>query len=89
MGKKFDETLKYLGSDYDIANYDFEKVIHRKIGEYDIGISGLNSRGTRYDISIYIWKNHHQIRSIHGICSKEELSKHLETVVQGLLSHQD
>ena len=88
MDKKFNETLSYLGSEYSIRNIDFENVIYRKINDYEIEISGLHSKGT-YDATVYLWKNGKVIDSIQDIHSKEELAKHLETVVQEPTRFQD
>lgn len=87
MGKKFDETLEYLGKDYHSKVIDLEKVIYRKINNSEIEISGLNSKGN-YDVTIYIWENLKQAASIQDIHSKEELAKHLETVIQELSDRQ-
>lgn len=82
MGKKFDDTLKYLGPDYSVKNIDCEDCIYRKIGNREVEISGLNSCG-KYDATIYLWENGRQSKCIQGILSKEELSielaKYLET----------
>jgi len=89
MGKKFNETLKYLGPNYSAKNIDYEDCIYRKIGKYEIEISGLNIPGPGYDVSLYLWEDGHQTKSIQGIHSKEELAKHLETVLPTLISYQD
>lgn len=83
MGKKFDETLKYLGGDYSIKNIDCENVIYRRFSNFEIEISGLNSRD-KYNATIYVWDNGRIIKTIQDIASKEELAKCLEIVFQGL-----
>lgn len=88
MGKKFDETLQYLGDDYSLKIIDLENVIYRKISEYEIEISGLNQKG-KYNATIYLWKNRQIIKSIQDISSKEELSKHLGTLLLKLENNQD
>ena len=89
MGKKFDDTLKYLDSDYSVKGIDLEECIYRKIGNIEIEISGLQSYG-KYDATIFIWENEvHMLKSIQDISSKEELARRLETVVQELLLHTD
>lgn len=88
MGKKFDDTLKFLGSDYIKAHDDIETIIFREYGNYKIEISGLNVPG-KYDATIYVWKDNKKFTSIQDIHSKEELLKHLETVLPTLTSSQD
>lgn len=88
MGKKFDETIKHLGDDYTTKVIDFEQVIYRNINSHEFEISGLNSNG-KYDVTLYIWKNRQIVKTIQGIHSKEELAKHLDTVVQEIQSHLD
>lgn len=88
MGEKFDETLEYLGSDYATKVIYLEKVIYRKINNQEIEISGLNSNG-KYNVTLYIWKNRQILKTIPDIQSKEELAKHLETVVQEIQSPLD
>lgn len=83
MGKKIDETLKYLGGDYSIKNIDCENVIYRQFSNFELEISGLNSRG-KYNAAIYVWDNGRIIKTIQDITSKEELAKCLETVFQEL-----
>lgn len=79
MTKKFIETQEYLGSNYSLKMFDYEPCIYRKLGNYEIEISGLNSPG-KYNATIYVWENEKVIQSIQDICSKEELAKHLEIV---------
>ncbi len=77
---KFSDTLEYLGSDYSVKNIDYEDCIYKKIGNRELEISGLHSRG-KYDATIYLYENGRITRSISDIHSKEELAKHLETLV--------
>lgn len=87
--KKLNDTLKYLGSDYSIKEFDLEPCIYRKVENHEIEISGLSSPG-RYNAAVYIWENEQQIiQSIQNIHSKEDLAKHLETVFQELESRPD
>lgn len=89
MSKKLDETLEYLNSGYSIEWVMNEKCIYRKIGNFEIEVSGLDNREQKYEAIIYIWDSKKLLKSIPDISSKEELAKHLEIVAQGLLSHQD
>lgn len=84
MGKKLNDTLKSLSSDYSIEWVFNEKCIYRKVGNYEIEVSGLDNRKQEYDATIYVWDGNKQLKSIPDISSKEELAKHLETVVQEL-----
>ncbi|MFR2663578.1 MAG: hypothetical protein ACLS9Q_15265 [[Clostridium] scindens] len=77
---KFSDTLEYLGSDYSVKNIDYEDCIYKKIGNLELEISGLHSRG-KYDATIYLHENGRITKSISDIHSKEELAKHLETLV--------
>lgn len=88
MSKKLNDTLEYLGSDYSIEWIMNEKCIYKKIGNYEIEISGLDNRKQEYDATIYIWNGDKLIKSIPDISSKEILVKHLETVSQELQDHQ-
>lgn len=89
MGKKFDETLKYLGSAYSVKSFEYEPCIYRKYGNHEFEISGLNSPG-KYDATIYVWENERQvIQTIQNISSKEELTKHLEILLAGFSDNQD
>lgn len=88
MSKKFNETLEYLGSEYSVKSFDYEPCIYKKFGNYEFEISGLNTPG-KYEATIYVWKDGKQvIRSVQDIHSKEELSKHLEILLQELQSNQ-
>lgn len=89
MGKKLNDTLQYLGSEYSVKSIDLEPCIYRKYGKYELEISGLLSRG-RYDASIYVWDDKKRIvKTVHGARSKEELSKHLETLLAELSHNLD
>ena len=54
MGKKFNETLKFLGPEYSVKTVDKEPCIYLKLDKYDFEISGLNSKGS-YKAIIYVW----------------------------------
>lgn len=88
MGKKFNDTLKYLGNSYSSAIIDLEEVIYRKINDFEIEISGLNSYG-RYNVTLYLWKDRQIVKTIPDIHSKEELAKHLDIVVSECSLNQD
>lgn len=88
MGKKFDESLKYLGSDHSSKVIDLENVIYRQIGGFEVEVSGLNTPG-KYNATIYLWKDRKLVCSITDIYSKEDLSKRLETVVSEHLHIRD
>lgn len=87
--KKLKETLEYLGSGYSIESMFNEDCIYRKAGSFDIEVSGLDNRKKEYDAVIYIWNDDKCIKSIQDIHSKEELAKHLETVLQEFSDRQE
>lgn len=83
MGKKFQDTLKFLGSDYSIKTIDMEPCIYRKISDkYDIEISGLNSQG-KYSADVYIWncKTFQIDERIFNLPSKEALKFELNRLI--------
>lgn len=79
MGKKFDETLLFLGSEYRKSIIDLEEVIYRDFGDFEIEISGLNRYGP-YDAVIYVWKDRQIKASITGLKSKEAVLAALKTL---------
>ena len=53
MGKKLNETLKFLGCNYSVKVIDYEPCIYRKISnDYDIEISGLHNKNKSFTIYV-------------------------------------
>lgn len=48
------DLLAYLGTEYRKHRIDFENVIYRDLGAYEIEISGCHTK--TQPISIYVWK---------------------------------
>ena len=50
--------LAHLGKDYTKNRIDFENVIYRDLGDYDIEVSGGHTKNQL--IKIYVWKKEEQ-----------------------------
>lgn len=82
MGKKFNETLKFLGSEYSVKTVDKEPCIYLKLDKYDFEISGLNSKGS-YKAIIYVWNTDNRLdrQDMLYAYSKEELKDILDRLI--------
>ena len=86
MGKKLNETLKFLGCNYSVKVIDYEPCIYRKISnDYDIEISGLHNKNKSF--TIYVWDISKgdtlaaRILEKHKADSHKELKQTLDTIV--------
>lgn len=86
MGKKLDETLKFLGSQYLTKVIDLEPCIWRKISSnYDIEISGLNNKSSKFLVTVYVWEispTTQIVETISNITSKEMLKTILDSLLE-------
>lgn len=86
MGKKLDETLKFLGSQYSTKVIDLELCIWRKISpNYDIEISGLNNKSPKFLVIVYVWEispTTQIVETISNITSKEMLKTILDSLLE-------
>lgn len=82
MGKKFNETLRFLGPEYSVKTVDKEPCIYLKLDKYDFEISGLNSKAS-YKAIIYVWNTDNRLdrQDMLYAYSKEELKDILDRLI--------
>lgn len=86
MGKKLNDTLNFLGSEYSVKTIDREPCIYRKISSnYDIEILGLHNLGPNFSMVIYVWKlspAKQIVETVSNITSKEMLKTILDSLLE-------
>ena len=73
-GKRIKNACDYLGEPYTLNYIDFENVIYRDLGEYDIEVSGLDNSKSSFFADIYVWSKPPGRQIVHTVRNVKSLS---------------
>ena len=78
-GKRIKDICTYLGEPYTLNYIDFENVVYRDLGAYDIEVSGLDNSKSSFLADIYVWSKTpgrqivHIVRNVKSLLDLKDL----------------